>query len=85
MFGRKSALITHYEGEVVRLRQRIQELELANARLVDRLLAKNGVPDVMKPEAIPTRVEDLVGMDIFGDLDEEADNRKGERFDAFTG
>lgn len=84
MFGRKTALIKHYEGEVVRLRQRIAVLEHRNSVLVDRLLAKNGVPDNLAVE-LPTTPAGLNDMDIFQDIDDIQDNRKGDPYDAFAG
>ena len=68
MFGRKTALIKHYEGEVVRLRQRIADLEHRNSVLVDRLLAKNGVPDNLAVE-LPTTPAGLNDMGIFEDAE----------------
>lgn len=85
MFGRKSALIKHYEGEVDRLRDRVATLELANAKLVDRLLAKNGVPDIpaMTMPASPLGLDD---MDVFKDMDEaDVDNRSGVQYDGLVG
>ena len=84
MFGRKTALIKHYEGEVVRLRQRIAYLEHRNSVLVDRLLAKNGVPDNLAVE-LPTTPASLNDMGIFQDSDDIQDNRKGDPYDAFAG
>lgn len=84
MFGRKTALIKHYEGEVVRLRQRIVDLEHRNSVLVDRLLAKNGVPDNLAVE-LPATPAGLNDMGIFEDIDDIQDNRKGDPYDAFAG
>jgi len=84
MFGRKTALIKHYEDEVVRLRQRIADLEHRNSVLVDRLLAKNGVPDNRAVE-LPATPAGLNDMGIFEDIDAIQDNRKGDPYDAFAG
>lgn len=87
MFGRKAALIKHYEGEVDRLRQRVTDLEHRNSVLVDRLLAKHGVPQATKMD-MPSSPADLNSMAIFDDLEgdePQTDNRKGDPFDAFVG
>ena len=91
MFGRKTALIKHYEGEIDRLRKQVEQLMLRNGELVDRLLAKNGVPPAV-PEHLPADIGGIERMAIFEDIEdardekpEPVDNRRGEKYDAFAG
>jgi len=91
MFGRKSQLIAHYEGEITRLRQRVSDLEHRNSVLVDRLLAKHDIPPAV-PEVIPQDLGSIDRLAIFEDIDspkepahDVEDNRRGDHYDAFAG
>ena len=89
MFGWK-AKATYLDAEVRRLQARIADLEQRNTHLVDRLLAKNYVPEVNSSQDLPLTVEGVSQAAIFEDIEEKTekdftDNRFGEKLDVFAG
>ena len=90
MWFTNKKLIVHLESQIISLQNRITALERENSRLVDRLLAKHGVPEA--PSNVPSitskTVESLLSTAAMFEEDEKSpeltDNRKQEPVDEFA-
>jgi hypothetical protein len=90
MWFTNKRLIETLEHQITDLKQRILALERENSRLVDRLLAKYGVPEAQSsvPSITSKTVESLLSTAAMVEEDEKSpeltDNRKQEPVDEFA-
>ena len=84
----KSAYTKSLESRIIALENLLKSAEQRIEKLVDRLLAKNNVPDVGGTDTINS-VDDLGEMGLFEDTEvdkdtEIVDTRKETQLDAFA-
>ena len=88
MWSTNNRLIEALESQITDLKNRIVVLERENSRLVDRLLAKYGVPEANVPNINSRAVESLLSTAAMFEEDEKSpeltDNRKQEPVDEFA-
>lgn len=88
MWFTNNRLIETLESQITDLKNRIAALERENSRLVDRLLAKYGVPEANVPNITSRAVESLLSTAAMFEEDEKSpeltDNRKQEPVDEFA-
>jgi len=84
----KSAYTKSLESRISGLENSLKLAELRIERLTDRLLAKNGVPDIALTDTIKSP-DDLGEMGLFEDIEADedttiVDTRKETQLDAFA-